>query len=267
MTTTLAGTFNFRDTGGMPLTGGGTSTGGILYRSDALSALTPEGLEQLAASDIGVIVDFRTPTEQQMAPDRLPTSRSFHVVELPLLEGAVTGLAQQGLQAVAQGGDPAAKAQAMQQMLAAIPALGDMYISMLQHGAPSFAELARLVGAATVDPPTAVLVHCTAGKDRTGVSTALVLDAVGVERSAVVADYAASQQNLAGPWAQQMYAMVEKFGIPLTDQIRDLIAATPPAAIEQAFAWVDAQGGSAAYLQSGGLTDAELAALRTRLTA
>lgn len=264
-TTTLAGTFNFRDTGGMPLKTGGTSTAGILYRSDALSGLTPEGLEQLAASDIGVIVDFRTAQERQMAPDRIPTSRPFDVVELPLLEGAVSGIAQQGAQSLAQGGDEAATQQAIAGALAQIPALGDLYVSMLESGATSFAEFARLVAAATVDPPTAVVVHCTAGKDRTGVSTALALDAAGVERSAIVADYAASQANLSGPWSDGMYAMVQKFGIPLTDQIRNLISGTPASAIEQAFAWIDAQGGSAAYLQSGGLTDAELAALRANL--
>lgn len=266
MTTTLDGTFNFRDTGGLPLAAGGTSTPGILYRSDALSGLTPEGLEQLAASDIGVVVDFRTPQERQMAPDRLPTSRPIHVVELPLLEGAVSGIAQQGAQSLAQGGDPAAAQKAVAAVLSQIPALGDLYVSMLEGGATSFAEFARLVAGATVDPPTAVLVHCTAGKDRTGVSTALVLDAAGVERSAVVADYASSQANLSGAWSEGMYAMVEKFGIPLTDQIRDLISGTPASAIEQAFAWIDGNGGSAAYLQSGGLTDAELAALRKNLT-
>lgn len=264
-TTTLSGTFNFRDTGGLPLAAEGTSAPGVLYRSDALSGLTPEGLEELAASDIGVIVDFRTQTERQMSPDRIPTSRPFHVVELPLLEGAVTGLVQQGLQAAAQSSDPAATAKAAEAVLAQIPALGDLYVNMLEHGATSFAEFARLVAAATVDPPTAVLVHCTAGKDRTGVSTALVLDAAGVQREAIIADYASSQEHLAGPWADGMFAMVQKYGIPITDEIRDLISGTPASAIETALAWVDAKGGSAAYLQSGGLTDAELAALRANI--
>ena len=267
MTATLEGTFNFRDTGGMPLAGGGASRSGILYRSDALSGLTPTGLEQLAASDIGVIVDFRTPQERQMAPDRLPTSRSFQVVELPLLEGALSGLAQQAMQAMAQTDDPDAVTASMNAVLAQLPTLGGLYVSMLEHGAPSFAAFARLVAAATTDPPTAVVVHCTAGKDRTGVGTALVLDAVCVDRDAIVADYASSQENLDGAWAQGMYAMIEKVGVPLTDQLRELIAGTPAAAIRQALAWVDEHGGSAAYLQSGGLTDAELDALRARLAA
>ncbi|PPF45283.1 protein-tyrosine-phosphatase [Pseudoclavibacter sp. AY1F1] len=263
--TSLEGTFNFRDTGGMPLAGGGTTASGIFYRSDALSSLTPKGLEQLAASDIGTVVDFRTPSERQMAPDRLPVSRPFHVVELPLLEGAVSGLVQQGLQSAARGGDPAEKAKAMDAVLAQIPSLGELYIGMMKHGATTFAELARLVADATENPPTAVLVHCTAGKDRTGIGSALLLDAVGVERPAIVADYASSGANLSGEWAERMYGMVAQYGLPLTAQIKDLVAATPASALEHALEWVDAQGGSAAYLQSGGLTGAELVALKGRL--
>jgi len=71
--------------------------------------------------------------------------------------------------------------------------------------------------------------------------------------------------HLAGPWADHMFGMVTKMGVTIDDKVRDLIAGTPASAIEQAFAWIDAQGGSAAYLRSGGLTDDELAALRARL--
>jgi len=262
---TLEGTFNFRDTGGMPLRGGGTSASGVFYRSDALSELTPAGLAALSASPIGVVVDLRTDPERQMAPDRLPTDRPFRMVELPLLQGAVTGAAKQAGAAMTAGADPAKVAAAMQEALDAIPPLGDMYVQMLEGGAETFATLARLVAAATAQPPTAVVVHCTAGKDRTGVSTALVLDAAGVERDAVVADYASSQDHLAGPWADHMFGMVTKMGVTIDDKVRDLIAGTPASAIEQAFAWIDAQGGSAAYLRSGGLTDDELTALRARL--
>lgn len=266
MTSELAGTFNFRDTGGMPLAGGGATPFGVLYRSDALSDLTPAGLDVLAATDIGIVVDLRTALERELAPDRLPASRPFRVVELPVTEGALVGLAQQGAEAVAAGTDPAVLAATAEAALALIPPLGDVYVEMLEHGAATFAELARVVSAATADPPTAVLVHCTAGKDRTGVGTALILDAVGVERAAVVADYHASQEHLDGPWAQRMFAMVQTLGVPVTDQIRELVAGTPVEAIEKALAWVDARGGSAAYLQQGGLTDAELAALRARLS-
>ncbi len=78
-------------------------------------------------------------------------------------------------------------AEVLAQAMDSLPSLGELYIGMLQHGAPAFAQAARLVAASNDDAPTAVLVHCTAGKDRTGVATALLLDAVGAERSAIVA--------------------------------------------------------------------------------
>jgi len=256
---TIDGLQNFRDTGGTPLTSGGATRPGVLYRSEALSTLTPRGVEQLAATDIGVIADFRTDLERAMAPDLLPESRTFQVVALPLLEGAMTGFAQ--------AADPDAAQQAVAAALSQLPGLGDLYVSMLEHGAASFAEVARLTASSTDDAPTAVLVHCTAGKDRTGVAVALVLDAVGAERSAVVADYAASAERLAGPWAERMRGLITSMGVPLTPELDALVTATPAGAIEQALAWVDEQGGSAAYLRSGGLTDAELDALRARLAA
>ncbi|KJL45171.1 MULTISPECIES: tyrosine-protein phosphatase [Microbacterium] len=255
----IEGLFNFRDTGGMPLTSGGVIRSGVLYRSAALNALTDDGLAQLADTAVGVIADFRTPVEQQMAPDRVPVSRPFRVESLTLLEGA--------LPQPAVGADATAVPESFATVLAQLPTLGELYLSMLAAGAETFAGVARLVGASTDDEPTAVLVHCTAGKDRTGVAVALMLDAAGAERDAIVADYASSQDNLAGPWAEGMLGTLTSMGVPVTDSLRTLVTRTPPAAIEQALTWVDGKGGSAAYLQSGGLTDAELDALRTRLRA
>jgi len=261
VTDAIEGLHNFRDTGGTPLAHGGATRHGVLYRSDALGAVTPAGLDALAATPIGVIVDFRTPEERQLAADRLPTSRPLRVVELSILEGAMAQMAGRFL---AAGSDvsPELIAQAMAQL----PTLDELYIGMLQHGAAAFAEVARLVAASVDEGPTAVLVHCTAGKDRTGVATALLLEAAGAARDAVVADYAASQDNLAGPWADGMLQMITQLGLPLTPQLRTLVTGTPAVAIEKALAWTDAaHGGAAAYLLSGGLTEDELAALRTRL--
>jgi protein-tyrosine phosphatase len=154
--------------------------------------------------------------------------------------------------------------------LAQLPSLGDLYVSMLAHGAGAFAELARLVAAsgdASADAD-AVLVHCTAGKDRTGVAIALLLDAVGADRDAVVADYASSEANLSGAWAEGMFAMITSMGVPRTAELDALVAATPATAITRALDWVQQQhGGSAAYLRTGGLTEPELTALRSRLIA
>ncbi|MCR2817683.1 tyrosine-protein phosphatase [Microbacterium sp. zg.Y1090] len=260
----LEGTVNFRDAGGMPLRGGGSTAAGVLFRSDALGGLTADGLGQLAESDIEVIVDFRTPFEQQMAPDRLPASRAFHTVRLPLLEGALTGLAQQAMQMGRQSGDRGAAEQAIADALEQLPTLEEIYARMLEHGATAFAEAARTV-AAPVEQSSGVLLHCTAGKDRTGVAMALILDTVGVERDAIVADYTASERNLSGAWADQMFSLVTGMGVPLTPALTTLIAGAPASAIEAALAWVDERGGSEAYLRAGGLSEDESAGLNARL--
>ncbi len=257
---TIEGLRNFRDVGGMPLRGGGSVRSGVLYRAEGLAAVTDAGLDALAESPIGVIADFRTEAERQQAPDRLPPSRSFEVLNLSVLEGALTGAAS----AAARGGaemTPELVAAAMAQL----PRLDELYLRMLEHGADAFARTARAVAASRDDEPTAVLVHCTAGKDRTGVAVALILDAVGADRAAIVADDAQSEQKLAGEWADRMLAGIRGMGAPLTPAIVELVTRTPPAAIATALAWIDARGGATAYLRSGGLDDDELTALRTRL--
>jgi protein-tyrosine phosphatase len=260
-TATIEGTYNFRDVGGLPIAGGGETRGGVLFRSDALGGLTPGGIAAFDATPIGVVVDLRIPHERETRPDRLPETRAFEIVELPLTSGSLTGLAR------AAAEEPELAAEAVEKVLAEMPTVGDMYLVLLERGGPAFVEIARRIAASHDDAPSAVLVHCTAGKDRTGVSVAIMLDAVGVERTAIVANYAETEGNLAGRWASGMIASVEKLGIPVTDGIRAILTASPAEAMEQTLAWLDAHGGSAAYLQHHGLSDEDLAALRRRLVA
>lgn len=262
--TGLEGTVNFRDVGGLPATGEPTAYG-VLYRADALHALTPAGEAELAGSDIGVIVDLRTSAERDMAPDRRPDGRTIPEEHLPLLEGAMSHIVAEAVEARALG-DHTAFGRAAERAMAALPTLGELYTQMLEHGATTFAAIARLVAVPPDPAHPGVLVHCTAGKDRTGVATALLLDAVGVERAAIVSDYAETAQHLSGAWLDAMMRPIERFGIEVTPALAELIGGSPPEAIESALAWMDAtHGGSAAYLRSGGLTDDELAALRSRL--
>lgn len=262
----LDGTYNFRDLGGLPLTAGGTTRAGVFYRSDALHTLTSTGQQQLEASDIDIVVDLRTPQERDMAPNLIPPGRPIREVELPLLQGDMSQLAGQAFQ---PGSDKSAgvdEAQAAA-VLASLPTLGELYVSMLGGGADSFAQVARLLAARDVAKPGGLLIHCTAGKDRTGVCAALVLDAVGVERTAIVQDYSATQGNLAGPWLHGMEAAITQLGVPMTPALLELVGGSPAEAIEQALGWVDGHGGTEAYLLEGGLAEDDLAALRERLTA
>lgn len=262
--TDLEGTANFRDVGGLPTSAEPTAYG-VLYRSDALHALTPAGEAELAGSDIGVIVDFRTAAERDLAPDRRPDARTIRDEHLPLLEGAMSQIVKEAMEARALG-DHTAFGRAAERAMASLPTLGELYTQMLAHGAGTFAAVARLIASPPDPAHPGVLVHCTAGKDRTGVCTALLLDAVGVTRAAIVSDYAQSASHLSGAWLEAMTRPIERFGVTITPALAELIGGSPPAAIETALDWVDATyGDAAAYLRSGGLTDDELTALRARL--
>lgn len=256
----IPGLPNFRDVGGMPLSRGGQVRTGVLYRSAAPAALTTEGVDAFDASPLGTAIDLRTPAERASAPNRLPAR--IRTRELPLLEGAMAEMAERAMSAAAED-----REAVITQALAHLPTLGGLYTGMLTHGAATFAEIARLVADGDDSSASAVLVHCTAGKDRTGVSIALLLDAVGADRDAIIADYALSSSQLAGAWADGMRAMVARMGMPMTPAVDELVTGAPPAALAEAFTAIDTAGGSAAYLRSGGLTEDEGERLRTRLTA
>ncbi|MEJ1154483.1 tyrosine-protein phosphatase [Microbacterium marmarense] len=257
--TMISGLYNFRDTGGTARSDGGTTAVGVLYRSDALNALDTVGEEQVAGTSIGVVVDFRTPQEREAAPDRLPETRTFRAVELPILSGNMVALMQDAVS------NPTSETVA--EAMASIPTLGELYVDILSHSGADLVRVAQMVAAVNDDEPTGVLVHCTAGKDRTGVAVAIILEAAGAARDAVVADYAQSQANLAGPWADGMLHAMESFGFPITPALQTLATATPPDAISAALEWTDEHhGGPANYLLSAGLTQDELNRLRKRLS-
>jgi protein tyrosine/serine phosphatase len=102
-------------------------------------------------------------------------------------------------------------------------------------------------------------VHCAAGKDRTGVLVALVLDVVGVERAEVVADYALSAENVEAMFRRWTTAAGEEMPADLTPH-------KPRAAVMEAvLAHLDAEhGGAAGWLRANGLTDDDLTRLRAR---
>ncbi|WP_254359759.1 tyrosine-protein phosphatase [Microbacterium hominis] len=237
----LDGTFNFRDVGGLPA-GEGRVRRGVLYRSDALGGLTAAGLEMFARTPIGTVVDLRTQEEVDQRPDRLPGSREIELVHLPLLEGMARDAATR------------------------VPTLPGLYRQMAAHAGGTFARIAQYLTAEVDGRPEAVLVHCTAGKDRTGIAVAVLLDAAGADRDAILEDYASSGPNLAGEWAESMFARVRAMGVEVTPELEVLLAGSPVDAIDEALGWIDRErGGSAAYLAASGLSEPALETLRARL--
>ena len=236
----IDGTFNFRDVGGYPARGGTTRTG-QLYRSDSLAGVTAAGAGDLAALRIGVVVDLRSDLERRQDRSRDVLPGAVHVC-LPIHGGSRSSLVGDG---------PIT--------------LVDLYRQVLTDSAWSIATAISVIADSGSVP---VLVHCTAGKDRTGLVIALALEAAGVERAAVVADYTQSALNLDGTWINQaMSAMVSR-GVPISPRLFEALGGSPDHAMTEVLAWLDREYGSTvAYLTAHGLLDESVEELRGKLVA
>ncbi|RLP76503.1 tyrosine-protein phosphatase [Mycetocola tolaasinivorans] len=229
----VPGTYNFRDLGGYPVPGGHTRTG-VIYRSDGLHSLGDAGKEALRERGIHSVIDLRDDPEREIMPDDLD---GLDVRELhhPVFEGSVDAAATPGL------------------------GLGDLYRAIVfRHTDVVSAVLTELSDAAV----TPSIIHCTAGKDRTGVLSALVLLTVGVDREDVLDDYEATQDNLAGEWVEGMAAMARSQGIEVTPELQDIMSLSPRSVLAGVLDDLDASpGGLEGYLDSIGVT----AEIRDRL--
>lgn len=264
MTSVLQVTHNSRGLGGLPTRGGGTVAPGVLYRSDALAGLTDAGVQALADQRIGTIIDLRTDLERTRAADRLPSDGSVRYIPLPVQGGAMDEMVQK----LIPSGDGAFSEAAISAVMEQVPTLEGLYASILGGSAAQFAEVGRAVIAASGTDRPGVLFHCTAGKDRAGLTAALLLLVAEVPRDAIVEDYTLTEANLAGEFADALTGFITALGVPLTPRLTTLATRSPASAIESALDWIEAEHGDVAgYLGSGGMTQAELDALRRVLRA
>ncbi|AMG82315.1 MULTISPECIES: tyrosine-protein phosphatase [Micrococcales] len=233
----VAGLYNLRDTGGYRAAGG-TSRWGKLLRSDALHRIDATGRDRLAEIGVAHIIDLRGGDERATAPSAVD-GLEVTVHHLPVFDDA----------------DPAAQATTH---VGLVP----VYDHIVDERGAQLVDAIRVIIAA--DDDDAVLVHCTAGKDRTGLVVAFALAAAGVDRDDVVADYAATAENLRGEWSDAMTAVFEQRGIELTAGMVELITESPAEVLEALLERIDREHGSiSAYLLAHGLTPTEL----ERLTA
>jgi protein-tyrosine phosphatase len=233
----VAGTYNFRDVGGYPADGG-TVRSGKLFRSDGLHSIGEDGKAKLRELGVKFIVDLRDDFEIEAAPDDLD-GLDVEVLHLPVFEGS--GASQATIGAT----------------------IADLYAKIVLQHTDVVAKALREI-ADTRDE--GVVVHCTAGKDRTGIVVALALLAVGVDRQTVVADYAQTEGNLQGAWLEKMLELVKSHGVEVTPDIRVIMGGSPPEALEGVLDLIDRErGGLHQYLLDAGLDELELAKLRSAL--
>ena len=174
----LDGPSNFRDLGGLPVDdGGGSTRTGLVYRADRLCTLSDADMRRLKAANIRHVFDLRSEAEAAEFPDRLPAGASY--VRLPMTSDE-TFQARTIYERIVDG---EIKSYGEPEMVAG-------YVRILRNFGPSFVRIARQVG---VGEP--VVIHCTAGKDRTGLASMLLLDLAGVAAEHVAADYAMSSER------------------------------------------------------------------------
>ncbi|QYN36862.1 tyrosine-protein phosphatase [Pseudonocardia sp. DSM 110487] len=233
----LEGLDNIRDVGGLPLRGGGSTRRGVLLRSASLRYCTPSDITHLVEEfGLRLVLDLRTQRE-----------RERHVSPVALAEA---GIETVPLSFIPEDG------RELPETEDDVDPLTHIYLGYLRDRADNVVTAVRRLAAAG---PT--LVHCAAGKDRTGVFVALVLDAVGVERDAVVADYALTGERLEALFRRWTAASGEPMPADLTPHL-------PRAeAMAAVLDHLDAEhGGAAGWLLAHGLEEDVLARLRERLT-
>ena len=245
---TVIGTHNLRDTGGYAADTGRTRWG-KLYRSDALHLVTDAGLEELTALRLCRVIDLRDDSELASSPSRLDGIDAI-VHHTPIFAGPAVA-------------PPDAQAKAPGSLQLNGMTLTGLYRLMLDRFAANLVAAVRIIARSGEEP---VLVHCTAGKDRTGMVVALSLLAAGVDRDAVVADYAATEENLRGDWSTTTLQKMVDSGLAASSELEQIATGSPAAAMEEIIDHLKADYGSAAaFLLANGLTQNDLDDLRSAL--
>ncbi|MFM9369804.1 tyrosine-protein phosphatase [Streptomyces sp. Da 82-17] len=233
----LDGASNFRDLSGeVP----GINSG-VLYRSNKLNKLSDADLRKLTELGVRTDVDLRTLSERTQEPDRLPEGVRYEVADV--LVTPVTS-------------EPPASADAAEAWMI------ETYRDFIRKDSANAAYRKLFLEAAKSGDGNALVYHCTAGKDRTGWGSAILLLAAGVSKDAVERDYLASNDRLAEDNA--------KILAPLpADQQEALkpILDVRPQYLAAAFDEMNKKYGSFdAYLHEGlKLTDADIDRLKSAL--
>jgi protein-tyrosine phosphatase len=234
----LEGALNVRDVGGKPA-GPHFTAPDALYRGDNVDDLTPRDVEVLVAGrGLRAVIDLRSPVESVTPPAWIaPAGVEYH--RIPLLDLSGETLASVG---AAMASDVEAA-----------------YRTMAERAGPGIAQVVSVLTSPVAEPGP-VLVHCAAGKDRTGIVVAVILAALGVPDEFVVADYMATAERLAAVRA----ALSER--PPYRDVPRDPARPEPPpltpVAIEAVLRALRGEpGGARGYLARWGVAPDQQARL------
>lgn len=244
----LQGAANFRDLGGYAAKDGRHVRWGQIYRSNSLAGLTADDYRIVKGLGVRLICDLRTDQERAEEPTRWPDPAP------DFLNSPKASLDTNMRALFGAGPVTAASMRAT---------FAGFYAEMPNQYAGEYKAMFRRL----IDGDAPMLMHCSAGKDRTGVGSALVLSALGVSRQTIVADYVMSEQLLARqpPSPSRSSASAAMF-TALPPEVIKVLMGTEPAYIESALNSIEAEYGSVdAYLDKAlGVSAADIAVLRRR---
>ncbi|MGV9768224.1 tyrosine-protein phosphatase [Microbacterium sp. NPDC003461] len=214
---------NLRDVGGLPAREGVVAPG-RLYRSAAPLRDDARIAELVRSLGVATVIDLRDPRERELSP-AVWERAGIDVREAPVFGGRLASIRFQ--------------------------TLAELYDVMIDRHLADVVAAVETVASA----PGPVLVHCTAGKDRTGVVTALILEALGVARTDVLADFARSEQVLGAAYLRDLFAGTDLSRLPGGAAHRAV--SSPPELLRGALERIDARhGGAEALLREHAASDA-----------
>jgi protein tyrosine/serine phosphatase len=238
----LDGAVNVRDLGGLQTEDGRTTKHGVVLRSDNLQGLSDKDVRRLGELGVRTIVDLRTPTEVESTGPGPLVAEGIRHVNLDLIPswGAERAVPHEQR----EHGD-----------------LSHFYMGYLDDAPDAIVEALRVIA----DPTSGgTVVHCAAGKDRTGVVCAFALLVAGVPREDVVADYALTGERIEAIY--ERLAGSEVYADDIKARVLDDIR-PHPLSMRHFFDRLDEIGGPQAWLTEHGFGPEEQAALRARLVA
>ena len=235
----IEGTYNVRDVGGYRTLDGRRTRWKTFLRADDLHGLPPASQRTLIDYGIRTVIDLRTPSETEQAPNVFagsPEVAYYH--QNAYGDGPPPEVA-----------DPSESPGAAQRLV-------NIYVAMLDHKQPQVRRTLATLAAPGVLP---AVVHCASGKDRAGRITALVLGIAGVPADTIAEDYALSARFLVRR-SYEEEPELETSGYTWDDYQRD---SCPPDVMLKLLQHLDERyGGVEAYVRSAGLSTGQIASIR-----